>query len=76
MGVVVDGSSSDVEAMIAETGVGGFTHLSGDEASALTAEHRVSGIPHFVFIDGTGSTDTLAGWSHGQFTAKLDWLRS
>ena len=62
--------------MIAETGVGGFTHLSGTDASTLAAEHRVSGIPHFVFIDGDGTTDAMAGWSQSGFTARLDALRS
>ena len=50
--MVVDGSSSEVDAMIAETGVNGFVHLTGADAHALAASHRVSSIPHFAFIDG------------------------
>ncbi len=73
---MVDGSTSEVEAMIADTGVGTFTHLTGSDAHALASEHGVSSIPHFAFIDGDGSADALVGWSEGQFVAKLEALRS
>ena len=62
--------------MIAETGVNGFVHLTGADAHALAASHRVSSIPHFAFIDGEGGSDTLVGWSPSEFAAKIDWLRS
>ena len=62
--------------MIAETGVGGFAHLTGSDADSLANDHRVLSIPHFVFLDGDGSSDTMVGWSEPQFSAKLDALGS
>ena len=76
VGVAVDPSIDQINAFIDDTGVGGFTHLTGDDANRLAAEHGVAGIPHFVFVNDDGQTDTMTGWSAGQAQNKIDWLQS
>ena len=73
--MAVDPSIDQINDFIADTGIGGFTHLTGNEADQLAGQYGVSSIPYFVFIDGDGGTDTMAGWSQGQAESKIDALR-
>ncbi|MEM9467106.1 MAG: hypothetical protein AAGA90_17170 [Actinomycetota bacterium] len=74
--MALDGSSSAIDEFIADTGTGGFSHLTGSEASSLGSEWGVTGIPFFAFVDGDGGSDTMAGWSAGQAQSKIDALAS
>lgn len=75
VGVALDGSSSSIDEFIADTGVGGFHHITGSDASSLGGQYGVTGIPFFAFVDGDGDTDTMAGWSAGQAQSKIDAMR-
>ena len=76
VGVALDGSSSAIDEFIADTGVGGFGHLTGSDASSLGSQWGVTGIPFFAFVDGDGGVDTMAGWSTGQAESRIEAMRS
>jgi hypothetical protein len=60
IGVPGLGPRGDMEDFVADTGVGGLTHLPDDDGKIWQA-YRIIGQPAFVFITPSGEVTTFTG---------------
>ena len=58
LGVAGRDDLGDMEAFVAENGVGGFEHLA-DENVEIWAAYEITSRPAFVFINDDGTSETL-----------------